>query len=188
MRFTERLPSIRPREENVERMTRSVRYYLDEKAAQIYGEIEWGIDALGIVVVMFSTSTVRSRDRPPMCAYKMAVPKNIQRVSNQRRRARAALVQLLENWDEVPVSEGELEVESEIDRLKREERLAEALLRIRDWALAYPLEAFPEPNGDYRRAATMALEAQGLSLARIAASDMRHVITQVRKICEEALS
>jgi hypothetical protein len=65
------------------------------------------------------------------------------------------------------------------------EVLAEAHQRIMDWVRAYPLRAFPEPDMDVAR---QALEARGLTLDCVSASNMRHVITQVAKISEAALA
>jgi hypothetical protein len=71
------------------------------------------------------------------------------------------------------------------DMEDRIDRMEEALHRIASWAQAYPLEAFPEPSRvDWARA-RMVLEDSGLSLDRISASNMRHVITQVGKIADE---
>jgi len=70
----------------------------------------------------------------------------------------------------------------------RAERMEEALLRIAQWAEAYPLAAFPEPDADYFRRAHEVLVANGMSLDRISASNMRHVIQQVGKIAREALA
>lgn len=60
----------------------------------------------------------------------------------------------------------------------------EALGRVIQWADAYPLEAFPEPDMDIAR---QLLEAGGLTLDAVSASNMRHCLTGVRKIAEEAL-
>ena len=67
------------------------------------------------------------------------------------------------------------------DRLIRYE---EALERIVQWADAYPLDIFPEP--DLKRAHAV-LTAAGMSLDSISASCMRHVIEGVGKIAKEAL-
>lgn len=64
------------------------------------------------------------------------------------------------------------------------ERLQTALRQIADWARAYPLEVFPEP--DLKRAAEV-LKAAGLSLDAVSASAMRHVVETVAKIAVEAL-
>ena len=67
---------------------------------------------------------------------------------------------------------------------KRIEELEEALQRIDNWAKAYPLKVFPEP--DFKKVAEV-LKASGLSLDAVSASNMRHVITQVKDIVEQAL-
>lgn len=58
-----------------------------------------------------------------------------------------------------------------------------AFQAIRDWAKAYPLTVFPEP--DLARAAAV-LEAAGMTLDAISADAMRHVITQVAKIVDDS--
>ena len=59
---------------------------------------------------------------------------------------------------------------------RRNEQLEEALHRIRSWCDAYPIEVFPEP--DLVRSREV-LEAAGLSLDRISAHAMRHVVTKI---------
>lgn len=66
----------------------------------------------------------------------------------------------------------------------RVDRLEEALQRISDWAKAYPLDVFPEP--DFKKVHE-ALQAANLSLDCVSASNMRHVITQVGDIANTAL-
>lgn len=70
---------------------------------------------------------------------------------------------------------------------EREERLEAALHRIADWAGAYPLPAFPEPDAAYYAKARAVLEANGMTLDRLSAAAMRHVITQVGHIAKGAL-
>lgn len=73
--------------------------------------------------------------------------------------------------------------ERKVDQIK--ERMEDALQRISDWAQAYPLSMFPEP--DFALAAKV-LEGAGISLGNIGASNMRHVITQVQAIATAALA
>jgi len=61
----------------------------------------------------------------------------------------------------------------------------EALLRIVQWADAYPLDIFPEP--DFKRAHEV-MTAAGMTLDNISASNIRHVVTGVGKIAREALA
>jgi lipopolysaccharide biosynthesis regulator YciM len=74
-----------------------------------------------------------------------------------------------------------------LDRLEAAERANErqedALNRLQEWARAYPLECFPEP--DLKKAHQLLL-AGGMTLDAISASNMRHVITQVAAIVDEA--
>ena len=65
------------------------------------------------------------------------------------------------------------------------ERQDEALHQIKEWAEAYPLDVFPEP--DFKLVAKV-LEAAGLTLDAVSASNMRHVITRVRAIVDAALA
>lgn len=64
------------------------------------------------------------------------------------------------------------------------ERLRGALEKLQAWADAYPLTAFPEPN--FARAHEL-LQAGGMTLDAISASNMRHVIGGVRKLVDEGL-
>lgn len=66
----------------------------------------------------------------------------------------------------------------------RIDELEEALHKIVQWSKAYPLTVFPEP--DFKKAAKL-LEAGGMTLDAISASNMRHVVEGVGKIAEEAL-
>ena len=60
----------------------------------------------------------------------------------------------------------------------------DVLERIQQWANAYPLEAFPEP--DFNKAHEL-LKAGGMTLDAITASNMRHVITSVKKLVDDVL-
>lgn len=63
----------------------------------------------------------------------------------------------------------------------------DALEKIQQWAQAYPLKVFPEmTKADWDKAAAV-LSAAGLSLDRISASNMRHVIEQTKTIVAEGL-
>ena len=68
-----------------------------------------------------------------------------------------------------------------------EKRIAEleaALQRIDNWAKAYPIKAFPEP--DLKKAAKVLKDA-GLTIDAISASNMRHVLDGVKDITKQAL-
>jgi hypothetical protein len=60
-----------------------------------------------------------------------------------------------------------------------------ALNRISQWAQAYPLEVFPEPDFDKAREL---LKAGGMTLDAISASNMRYVINGVGDIANKALT
>lgn len=66
----------------------------------------------------------------------------------------------------------------------RAERYEDALQQIHNWAIAYPLDVFPEP--DFKRVREV-LEAAGITLDSVSASNMRYVICGVERIVEEAL-
>lgn len=60
----------------------------------------------------------------------------------------------------------------------------DALEKLQSWADAYPLTVFPEP--DFAKAHEL-LQAGGMTLDAISASNMRHVINGVRKLVGEGL-
>lgn len=65
------------------------------------------------------------------------------------------------------------------------EPLVAALGRIEQWGQAYPLTVFPEP--DFKKARAL-LEAGGMTLDAISASNMRHVVEGVQQIAVDALN
>ena len=60
----------------------------------------------------------------------------------------------------------------------------DALEKLEQWARAYPLSVFPEP--DMKRAHEL-LTAGGITLDSVSASNMRHVIEQTKKIVADGL-
>ena len=58
-----------------------------------------------------------------------------------------------------------------------DEKLSDFREWVEQWAEAYPLDLFPEPDLKKARAA---LESVGLTLDAVSASSMRYVITRVR--------
>lgn len=78
------------------------------------------------------------------------------------------------------------ELERERDAYRADaERMEDALEQIKQWAQAYPLSVFQEP--DFAKAHEL-LKAGGMTLDAISASNMRHVITQVQKIVDAAIA
>jgi enolase len=74
------------------------------------------------------------------------------------------------------------------DALKQShDRLLEVMHRIDNWAKAYPLKVFPEPTQDNWKQAAEVLKANGLSLDRISASNMRHVLDGIKEDVEQAI-
>ena len=71
------------------------------------------------------------------------------------------------------------------DRDRRIEALTKALREIEDWSRAYPLSVFPEP--DFTKAAEV-LQAAGMTLGSISASNMRHVVNGVGEVASRALA
>ena len=63
-------------------------------------------------------------------------------------------------------------------------RYQKALVEISNWARAYPLDIFPEP--DFVRVHEL-LAAGGITLDSVSASNMRHVVEGVGKIARAAL-
>ena len=63
------------------------------------------------------------------------------------------------------------------------EKYEDALKQIDNWAKAYPLDIFPEP--DFTRVREV-LEAAGITLDSVSASNMRRVIQGVERIVAEA--
>lgn len=61
----------------------------------------------------------------------------------------------------------------------------DALEKLQQWANAYPLNVFPEPD---MNKAHEVLTAAGMTLDAISASNMRHVIEQTRKIVDAGLA
>ena len=74
--------------------------------------------------------------------------------------------------------------EAEEDRM---DRLEDALNRIAVWSEAYPFTVFPEPDAAYWQKAHVVLNEHGMTLDRIAASNMRHVVVQIAHIARTAL-
>jgi len=62
------------------------------------------------------------------------------------------------------------------------ERLQAKLDRIGGWCKAYPLDVFPEPDFALAR---QLLEAGGISLDAVSASNMRHVVEGIARIINE---
>lgn len=67
---------------------------------------------------------------------------------------------------------------------ERAERMEAALEAISAWGDAYPLIVFPEP--DFKKVREL-LEAGGITLGCVSASNMRHVVEGVAKIAREGL-
>lgn len=67
-------------------------------------------------------------------------------------------------------------------------QLKKALQRIANWGDAYPPDIFPEPDDAYYKRAHEVLTANGMSLDRLSAAAMRHVVHGVAKIAKNALA
>lgn len=85
---------------------------------------------------------------------------------------------------QLPTVESLALLEEAADRL---ERLEGALARIALWSEAYPPSVFPVPDERYMRAAHELLVAHGMTLDRITADAMRHVVQGVGGIARAAL-
>ena len=64
------------------------------------------------------------------------------------------------------------------------DRMQDALERIVEWGVAYPVTMFPEP--DWPKVARV-LHAAGLSLDSVTAANMRHIVTEIAKIARKGL-
>ena len=74
-------------------------------------------------------------------------------------------------------------LEAAIDRLTAENKAKDDVLRkINDWCRAYPLEVFPKPDKEYFAKAHAILKQNELSLTRISADNMRHVLKGIQEI------
>lgn len=111
-------------------------------------------------------------------------------------------VRFLASGQDDPHSVALLECVAEIERLtaalKKANSQAEyfergwylrgdVLERLQQWADAYPLAVFPEPLRQEWQQANEVLAQAGLSMTRMSASNMRHVINGVRQLVDEGL-
>lgn len=74
------------------------------------------------------------------------------------------------------------------DQAAEIERLRAALLFVQTWANAYPLESFPEPHRFEWQQAAALLSENGISIGSLSASNMRHVITVVKRAVDHGLT
>jgi hypothetical protein len=75
------------------------------------------------------------------------------------------------------------------DTLKKSrDKLVEVMHRIDNWAKAYPLKVFPELTQDNWKQAAEVLKANGLSLDRLSASNMRHVLDEIKEDVKQAIA
>lgn len=75
-------------------------------------------------------------------------------------------------------------IETEDALIRENERMRDALQKIENWANAYPIGIFPEP--DLKRVHAVLLAAD-LGLDGVSASNMRHVLNGIKKIVEDGL-
>ena len=75
-------------------------------------------------------------------------------------------------------------IASVADALTESHRYKEALDELLQWAKAYPLEVFPEPD---LKAIAKLLKEHGHTLDAVSASNMRYVIICVQEIIDKAL-
>jgi len=73
----------------------------------------------------------------------------------------------------------------EIKKLEtRNEKFEVSLIAVLNWAKAYPIEVFPEPDMKF---ASQLLEAGGMTVGAISASAMRHLLKRITEIVNESL-
>lgn len=75
-----------------------------------------------------------------------------------------------------------------VDAAAEIERLRAVLCQIAVWADAYPIDVFPEPDESYYANARRVLEADGMTLDRLSAAAIRHVVAGIGKTAKEGLS
>lgn len=72
-------------------------------------------------------------------------------------------------------------------RVVDRDALAEALHRVAQWADAYPVDVFSDPDAAYYARAAEVLAANGMALDRLSAAAMRRVVRGVGEIARGAL-
>ena len=87
-----------------------------------------------------------------------------------------------DTWNARPLEDA-LRARAEAAEAKAD-RYEDALQKIGNWAKAYPLDIFPEP--DFKKVRAV-LNVVGITLDSVSASNMRHVISGVEQIVSEAL-
>jgi len=69
-----------------------------------------------------------------------------------------------------------------IQAAKQIEELTDKMHKIKTWCEAYPITIFPEP--DFKKAHEI-LKQNGMTLDAISASNMRHVLSGIKKIIDD---
>ena len=69
----------------------------------------------------------------------------------------------------------------------REERLEEALLRIKQWAEAYPVEVFTPLTDEQLRTANTVLSFADINMGALHGGWARHILDGIATICKDAL-
>ena len=69
----------------------------------------------------------------------------------------------------------------------REERVEEALLRIKQWTNAYPVTVFKPIPPEKMKLASKVLADNGIDMGALHASWARHILNGIGEICEEGL-
>lgn len=118
-------------------------------------------------------------DHPQPDDYRRALDAEalLEKALSEIERLHAALIRANQNHEE-------FERKWYLAQDERDEAMA-ALEQLKQWSEAYPLAVFPEP--DFAKAHDV-LSANGMTLDAISASNMRYVITQVRKIIDAAIA
>jgi outer membrane protein assembly factor BamD (BamD/ComL family) len=70
----------------------------------------------------------------------------------------------------------------------REERLEEALLRIKQWAEAYPVTAFAPLTKEQIRYAGALLKERDIDIGALHAEWGRHILKGIGEVCDGALA
>ena len=70
---------------------------------------------------------------------------------------------------------------------EREERLEDALLRIKQWAEAYPVTVFKPLSEEDLRVANTVLKVANIDIGALHAGWARHILKGITEICDKGL-
>jgi len=109
-----------------------------------------------------------------LASYRDMFGTKTERGNEIHRAACAEVARLRESETSLAITSSLLE-----ERERQLDEAAEIFERLNNWAKAYPLDVFPEPN---LKQAHALLEAGGMTLDAVSASAMRHLLTTVQEM------